>query len=430
MQPGMPAQGFERATSRPEISTNCSGRQRAITRSTSVPHQASATSIRPFERASVDTAPAISAHCTANLIPGYSGASIGVCSAVVTASNQRALSKPTLSLTRRLSPLLKASSAWSISSSCAAIRVAPDEPSLEARVSSRRARVSTPPRPSHSVRHWGKCSSRVSADGGPAFTWSRRMIAYSKVLSAAMCRTLTWRSPFCAGLALSACRAEATISSTPKSTGTRPMLAATASCSSVSRRRSAMRAFAFYIEVDGEPEHRHVHHERCHAEADERQGNAGQRNHGKIACHGHRKLAKRKNDPRDAEPAHERLVVVAHPAIDPDEAGLAAGCTPMAANECVQPNRGGDCQHPSRRPAELAHHRSERVVALDLCRHPGARACRPEAAPRDRSRPESRRGRGPLKPSDKGELVVGRREWRRKILEPCCRDIVERTESK
>ena len=141
MQPGMPAQGFKRATSREEISTNCSGRQRAITRSTSVPRHASAASIRPFERASVDTAPAISVHCTANRIPGYSVASIGVCSAVVTASNQRALSKPTLSLTRRLSPLLKASSAWSIWSSCTAIRVAPDEPSLEGRVSSRRTRL-------------------------------------------------------------------------------------------------------------------------------------------------------------------------------------------------------------------------------------------------------------------------------------------------
>ena len=100
----------------------------------------------------------------------------------------------------------------------------------------------------------------------------------------------------------------------------------------------------------------------------------------------------------------------------PHQRGLAACCAPMAANERVQPNRATDCQRPGRRPAELAHHRSERVVALDLCRHSGARACRPEAAPRDRSRPESRRGRGPLKPSDKGELVVGRREWRRKIL--------------
>src|ERR1700681_2496129 len=407
MQPGMPAQGFERATSRAEISTNCSGRQRAITRSTSVPRQASAASIRPFERASDDTALAISAHCTENRIPGYSGASIGVCSAVVTASNQRALSKPTLSLTRRLSPLLKASSAWSISSSGTPIGVAPDEPSLEGRVSSRRTRLTTPPRPSPSVRHCGKCSSRVSADGAPSLTLSRRMIAYSHELSAATCRTLTWRSLFCAGLALSACRAEATSSSTPKSTGTSPMLAATASCSSVSRRRSAMRAFSFYIDVDGEPEHRHVHYERCHAEAHERKGDAGERNHGKIARHGHRELAKGKNDPRDAEPAHERLVVVAHPAVDPDKAGLAARCTPMAANECVQPNRAGDCQRPGRRPAELAHHRSERVVALDLCRHSGTRAWGPETAPPDLPRPQSRRGRGALKPSDQGELVVG-----------------------
>src|SRR6266571_5337158 len=323
MQPGMPAQGFKRATSRAEISTNWSGRQRAITRSTSVPRQASAASIRPFERASADTATAISAHCTTNRIPGYSGASIGICSAVVTASNQRVLSKPTLSLTRRLSPLLNANSAWSISASCTAIRVAPDEPSLEGRVSSRRTRLSTPPRPSHSVRHCGKCSSRVSADGGPPFTRSRRTIAYSKVFSAATCRTLTWRSLFCAGFAVSACRAEATISSTARSTGTRPALAATASCSSVSR-RSAMRAFTLYIEVDGEPEYRHVHHERCHAKAHEREGDAGERNHGEIACDCHRELGKRKNDPRDAEPAHERLVIVAHAAGDPDEAGLAA----------------------------------------------------------------------------------------------------------
>src|SRR5207302_8788004 len=109
---------------------------------------------------------------------------------------------------------------------------------------------------------------------------ARRMIAYSKLLSAAACRTLAWRSRFCAGFSLSACRAEATISSTSKSTGTRPMLAATASCSRVSRRRSAMRAFAFYIDVDGEPEHGHVYHQRCHAEAHEREGDTGERNHG------------------------------------------------------------------------------------------------------------------------------------------------------
>ena len=42
MQPGKPLQGLARATCRAEISTYCSGRQRVIARSTSVPRQASA----------------------------------------------------------------------------------------------------------------------------------------------------------------------------------------------------------------------------------------------------------------------------------------------------------------------------------------------------------------------------------------------------
>src|SRR5437899_4729789 len=170
------------------------------------------------------------------------------------------------------------------------------------------------------------------------------MIAYSKVFSAATCRTLTWRSLFCSAFALSACRAEATISNTARSTGTSVVLAAIASCSSVSRRRSAIRVFAFCTEIDGKSEHRHVYDERCDAEAHERKRDAGQRNHGEIAGDGHRKLAQRENDPRDAKPAHERLVIVADAPGDPDEARFPARRTPMAANECVQPYRAADGQ--------------------------------------------------------------------------------------
>jgi hypothetical protein len=51
---------------------------------------------------------------------------MGVCSAVATASDHAAVSKPTASLTRRFSPLLNASSASSIARSCAATRAAGD----------------------------------------------------------------------------------------------------------------------------------------------------------------------------------------------------------------------------------------------------------------------------------------------------------------
>ena len=69
-QPGKPRQGFARAICRAEISTNCSGRQREVTRATSVPRQESTLSMCPFERASIAAALAMSAHCTVNLRPG------------------------------------------------------------------------------------------------------------------------------------------------------------------------------------------------------------------------------------------------------------------------------------------------------------------------------------------------------------------------
>jgi hypothetical protein len=59
--------------------------------------------------------------------------------------------------------------------------------------------------------------------------WSRRTIAYSKVFNAATCRTLTCRSLFRAGIAVSASRAAATTRSTASSTGTTAVLAAMAS---------------------------------------------------------------------------------------------------------------------------------------------------------------------------------------------------------
>ena len=70
MQPGKPRHGFARATCRAEISTNCSGRQREITRATSVPRHDSALSMRPSERESIAAAPAMSEHCTVNVRPG------------------------------------------------------------------------------------------------------------------------------------------------------------------------------------------------------------------------------------------------------------------------------------------------------------------------------------------------------------------------
>jgi hypothetical protein len=95
---------------------------------------------------------ATSAHCTTKLCPGYSGASIGVCNAVVTASAQRWTSNATGSLTRRLAPLLKRASAASSWPSSAAMRSAGVRPSTAGFASARRKRSSAPPAPSHSRR--------------------------------------------------------------------------------------------------------------------------------------------------------------------------------------------------------------------------------------------------------------------------------------
>src|SRR5262249_46484138 len=154
----------------------------------------------------------------------------------------------------------------------------------------------------------GRCSRSVSAVGGPARTWSRRTIAYSKVFSAATCRTLTWRSLFCAGLTVSSCLAESTVSNTASSVGTTATLDAIASCSSVSRRALAIDS-PFGVDVDRERKHGHVHHQRGHAEAHERKGDAGERNHRQVAGDGHRQLAQRENGPGHADPAEKRLVV-------------------------------------------------------------------------------------------------------------------------
>ncbi len=87
--------------------------------------------------------------CSTKRWSGYSAVSIGVRSAAVTASNQRPASKPTTSLTRRLSMLLKAASARSIVCSCAAMRDAGDASARDFRARKLRSAASAPGFASH-----------------------------------------------------------------------------------------------------------------------------------------------------------------------------------------------------------------------------------------------------------------------------------------
>src|SRR5689334_19282341 len=130
-------------------------------------------------------------------------------------------------------------------------------------------------------------------------------------------------------------RSMPTTTSTARSTGTSAQLATVASLSSVSGRGSAIGAFGSAVDVDREREHRHVEDERRLAEAHERERDAGQRNDGEVAGYGDRELAQREDDPRHADPAHERLRVVVHPARDANEARLAARRLCMSADDFV-----------------------------------------------------------------------------------------------
>ena len=190
--------------------------------------------MRAFVRVSVATAPAMSAHCTSNFRPGYSGDSAGSRNTCCTASVQRTRSNPTGALTRPLGDVLNAASASSSPASCAAMRSAGDATASVPGNSHWRTRASVPRRPSHSARHAGMPASSADASRAPGVTRSRRTIARSNVLRAATCRALTCRSP--SGVVVFASargRSQATSSSTPSSTGTTATLAAMPNSSNV-----------------------------------------------------------------------------------------------------------------------------------------------------------------------------------------------------
>src|SRR4029079_6971239 len=111
---------------------------------------------------------------------------------------------------------------------------------------------------------------------------------------------------------------------TPSSTGTTARLAAIAQSSSETARRSATGPPRGQVDIEAEREERRVDEERGHAEADERKGHAGERQHRQGAGDRERELARRQHDPRDRDPAEQRLAVVAELAAGADQARLAA----------------------------------------------------------------------------------------------------------
>ena len=165
-------------------------------------------SIRPFDRASAATAPAMSAHRTENCRSGYSAVSIGRAQrGGDRVEPARAVEARPCRITRRLSLLLKAQQ-------CVVDCLrAGGNPRRRRRagidrsrkVSPHRAQARRRPRPMRTGMR-ESASSSASADGRPTDTRSRRTIAYSNVFSAATCRTLTWRSLLRAGIVVSACR--------------------------------------------------------------------------------------------------------------------------------------------------------------------------------------------------------------------------------
>ena len=124
--------------------------------------------MRPSARASVAAAAAMSAHCTVNLCPGYSGASIGSCSARADrVEPARAIEAHRVAH----APVGAGAEAQQRVVEIGELRRQPLRRRRRRRAvgarAARRMRSSTPPRPSHALRHCGTRSSSRSAVGGP-----------------------------------------------------------------------------------------------------------------------------------------------------------------------------------------------------------------------------------------------------------------------
>ena len=186
----MPAHGFVRPRPRAAISTNCSGRQRrprARLRSRAMRRRRACVRSRTRERG----------NRSGDVLALNREALVGIVGRLdrgaqrdATASNQRAASKPTTSLTRRLSMLLKARSARSISQ-LAAMRAA-----VERRSSPRerklRSVASAPPRSHARDRpEVVRAASRRTAARAHAVATDDRVF---EGLECRDVRTLTWRS--------------------------------------------------------------------------------------------------------------------------------------------------------------------------------------------------------------------------------------------
>ena len=128
-------------------------------------------------RASVAAAAATSAHCTWNVCPGYRASRSASCSACRAASAQRAVSKPTASMTRRLPPMLNAQQRLIEFAQLAGN-------ALRGRVRRLRRAAQdclhpverSPPLPPHSSPHCGSASISACASRSGDRTVSRRTI--------------------------------------------------------------------------------------------------------------------------------------------------------------------------------------------------------------------------------------------------------------
>src|SRR5947208_3131494 len=128
-------------------------------------------------------------------------------------------------------------------------------------------------------------------------------------------------------------RTNATSATTPSSTGTIARLAAIAQSSSETARRSATGPPRGQVDVEAEREERGVDEQRRHPEADEGEGDAGERQHREVAGDRDRELARRQHDPRDGNPAEQRLTVVAELPAGADQTRLAARDAAVMADQ-------------------------------------------------------------------------------------------------
>ena len=76
--------------------------------------------------------------------------------------------------------------------------------------------------------------------------------------------------------------------------------------------------------------------------------------HGEVAGDRDRELAQRQHDPRDGDPAQERLLVVAQPPADATRRGSPRVDARRGADQPVQPQRAAERERPRRRSSRTA----------------------------------------------------------------------------